>query len=37
MIQKVIEYQDGRLLWLTKRLVFENDHPEIDDPERLPL
>ena len=33
MVQKAIEYQDWRLLWSKKRLVSENDRPEINDPE----
>ena len=37
MVQKTIEYQDWRLLWLNTRLVSENDYTEIDDPERLLL
>ena len=37
MIQKTIEYQDWRLLWLKKRLVSENDYTEIDDAARLLL
>ena len=37
MVQKAIEYQDWRLLWSKKRLVSENDRPEIDDPKYQPL
>ena len=29
VVQKSIEYEDWRLLWLKKRLVSENDYPEI--------
>ena len=37
LVQKPIRYQDWRFLLLEKKSWCENDHPEIDDPERLPL
>ena len=37
MVQKSIEYQDWRYAMVEKKDSVWNDHPEIDDPKRLPL